>query len=530
MKKLLIIVLVSLLILLPTIVALVLNFLPNDFIKAPVNITGTFFEPDGTSHIFDRENNEILTSFFNELEKNSARSDLSLNDIDYDEKFRANLVSKKESRSINLYLSLNGINYFSDEDGSLWEIDQEHISPILNSSFAASIYEKHHMPNLITYSNYTVNPCLSSFKYTTADGSLINGKAGSTTGDLQTYYASNTSVILFSIEPYICNVQAFVNDSLVFEGTLAELKNASISKTDTVHYIIEAVWEQSETPECFGSATYDFYIEYAPIPTFTVSHSYLEAGEFVIIKAENIVEPEKIECSFEGGLITTPKFFKNSDIYYALIPIDMNLKTGDYKLTISCAERTKVTTLHVTERNRSASSSKYSLETPHTQQMLDDMNGLISSVGLNCSDTFLASKTFINYETDYSEIFYFKLGFGRVRSFEAGPDFDMIGIEFTATLDTDISVMNDGIVCASGVDDILGKYVVVDHGYGLKSWYCNISEALFSIGDTVQKGDIIAKTGISAFYNHAGFYLITTVLDVPVSPYIIYEENFTLPD
>ena len=31
------------------------------------------------------------------------------------------------------------------------------------------------------------------------------------------------------------------------------------------------------------------------------------------------------------------------------------------------------------------------------------------------------------------------------------------------------------------------------------------------------------------FYGQPGFYLITTVLDTPVSPYAIYENNFALP-
>ena len=49
------------------------------------------------------------------------------------------------------------------------------------------------------------------------------------------------------------------------------------------------------------------------------------------------------------------------------------------------------------------------------------------------------------------------------------------------------------------------------------------------MGDVVEKGDAIAKTGSSAFYSQSGFYLITTVLGTPVSPYAIYEKNFVLP-
>lgn len=530
MKKTLIIVLASLLILLPTIIALVLNIFPNELVKSPINISGTLFDSNGTSYSFDKDNNLVLTSFFSDLENNSIKTDVSVNDIEYDEELRANVTKKKETKSISLYFSLERPNYFAYEDGVLWQISDEYADAFLNSQFAVNIYELLHSPKLITYSNYEVNPTLSKLKYTTENGSFINGKPQNTSGNTETYFASNTSRISFSIEPYICEIKAFVDNVLVFEGSLNELENAKINKTDTVYYVINAVWEQSETPDCFGEAQYDFYVEYAPIPTFTLDRTSLEAGEFVLVKAENIVDPTKIECSFEGGLKTDPQFFQNGSYYYALIPIDMDLKTGDYKLTLSCAERTKVATLRVTERNRSASATEYELEAPHNQQMLDDMMGLISSVGLNSSEKFYADKAFINYETDYNDSFTLKLGFGRVRSFENGPDFDMIGIEFSASIDVDIPVINNGIVCASGEDDILGKYIVVDHGYGLKSWYCNISEALFSVGDSVKKGDIIAKTGNSAFYEYTGFYFITTVLDIPVSPYAIYEENFILPD
>jgi murein DD-endopeptidase MepM/ murein hydrolase activator NlpD len=157
------------------------------------------------------------------------------------------------------------------------------------------------------------------------------------------------------------------------------------------------------------------------------------------------------------------------------------------------------------------------------------MNALISSIGLKCSDELYAKGTFINYEESYSDLFYLKLGFGRVRPIENGLPFDMIGIEFSASADVEIPVINSGVVCASGEDRVLGKYVVVDHGYGLKSWYCNLSEALVSVGDAVTKGEAIAKTGNSAFYSQSGFYLVTTVLGTPVSPYAIYEGNFVLP-
>ena len=88
---------------------------------------------------------------------------------------------------------------------------------------------------------------------------------------------------------------------------------------------------------------------------------------------------------------------------------------------------------------------------------------------------------------------------------------------------------NNGIVCAVGEDTLLGKYVVIEHGYGVKSWYCHVGEITVSVGRSVIKGETVARTGTSGFTSSSGFYLITTIFDKPVSPYNFYENDFVLP-
>ena len=51
-----------------------------------------------------------------------------------------------------------------------------------------------------------------------------------------------------------------------------------------------------------------------------------------------------------------------------------------------------------------------------------------------------------------------------------------------------------------------------------------------AVGDTVAKGDYVATTGQSAFYEKQGVFLITTVLDVPVYPYALMDNKFELPN
>lgn len=529
MKKVILIILSLILLLLPTITAVILEMMPEGVIQAPITVSGTFWDENGAKYDFDKNNHPELAVFFNTLSSNSSQSNITASEIDGCKQYYADVTQRGSTKQFILYLSLTDNCYYSDHKGDMWKIDEEHASSLLATKYVIALYEDLHTPYLITFSNDTVVPSFSDFKYTTKNGSTVEGSNSSVTSREVTYYSSNTTDITFSINPYICTVKAYVNENLVYDGALSSLGEAGISTTDTVRYEIEATWQKSSENNCFGSAKYSFLIKYSPIPSFSVDRTSINAGDFVVVKASNIIDVNKIVCTFDGGLETTPVFFRNYNYYYALVPIGVDVKTGKYSLTLSYGETNYSVSLDVTERKRTESTNVYNVKAPLTEQALSDMKDLISVIGLNCTDKKFENRKFINYELSYINSFKLLLGFGRIRPTSEGLPFDMIGIEFSAEEGVEIPVINGGIVCASGEDTVLGKYIVVDHGYGLKSWYCNISEACFEVGDEVSKSDIIAKTGSSAFYGKSGFYLITTILDRPVCPYAIYENDFYLP-
>lgn len=528
MKKALMIILAALLVLLPSIAALVIYIMPEGAVPSPVNVSGVLYDAHD-SYRFDKNTNSFLSYFFSSAEKRSTKVDAALGKDDYDLTFYAEITRKNSSEDLILYMSLNGTCYLQKEDGSIWMIEPELAEEFLNSEYAISIYEALHTPNLITFSNEIILPSDTDLQYTSKSGLAIHGKGNNKTQELLTYYSSEIADISFSQMPDICRLKVSIGDSIIFDGDLYAFDFSSIPQNTRVKYDIDATWIKSNITNCFGTASYSFYLEYSPAPSLSIEKTSIEAGEFLVLTASDIVDGKRVEIEFSGQSGIEARFFKNGDRYYALIPVSMDLKTGEYDLKVTCGETELKRTISITERNRSTSSTLYSLKAPLSENAFDDMRGLISSIGLNCSEQIFNGGRFINYETEYENDFYLKLGFGRKRSFEEGFDFDMIGIEFTASEGMEIPVINDGVVCASGEDAILGKFVVVDHGFGLKSWYCNISEAILSVGDEVKKGDAIAKTGNSAFYSQMGFYLMTTVLDTPVSPYAIYEENFILP-
>jgi murein DD-endopeptidase MepM/ murein hydrolase activator NlpD len=87
----------------------------------------------------------------------------------------------------------------------------------------------------------------------------------------------------------------------------------------------------------------------------------------------------------------------------------------------------------------------------------------------------------------------------------------------------EVSAVNNGVVIYVGETDLSGVTVVVEHGLGLKSWYKNLSEALVGVGDTVSKGDVIARSGATGFCDMPSVQVDLTVFDVPVCPYTYQE-------
>lgn len=85
--------------------------------------------------------------------------------------------------------------------------------------------------------------------------------------------------------------------------------------------------------------------------------------------------------------------------------------------------------------------------------------------------------------------------------------------------------MSSGKVVYKGACDVLGNFVVVDHGYGLKTWYAHLSEISVSVGDIVTTSQTLGKTGNTGFTLENRIHVEFTVFDVPVAPFSLWDEG-----
>ncbi len=80
-----------------------------------------------------------------------------------------------------------------------------------------------------------------------------------------------------------------------------------------------------------------------------------------------------------------------------------------------------------------------------------------------------------------------------------------LGVDIPAPYGTDIYASNDGTVLKAEYNSSYGYFVLIDHGGTLSTRYAHCSKLLVKKGDTVKRGQVIAKVGATG--NAYGYHL-----------------------
>jgi len=86
-------------------------------------------------------------------------------------------------------------------------------------------------------------------------------------------------------------------------------------------------------------------------------------------------------------------------------------------------------------------------------------------------------------------------GFGTGRTFNGQVSSRHLGVDFRGALGAPIRAANRGVVVLVDTFFLGGRVVYLDHGAGLTTGYLHLSRALVSVGDTVERGQVIGLVG-----------------------------------
>jgi murein DD-endopeptidase MepM/ murein hydrolase activator NlpD len=101
-----------------------------------------------------------------------------------------------------------------------------------------------------------------------------------------------------------------------------------------------------------------------------------------------------------------------------------------------------------------------------------------------------------------------------------------LGYDLASFASAPVGAANSGVVKFSGDLGIYGNTVIIDHGLGLMSLYGHLSMLMVDEGQTVAKGDIIAKTGSSGFAGGDHLHFGMLIHGYEVSPLYWWDRNW----
>ena len=93
-----------------------------------------------------------------------------------------------------------------------------------------------------------------------------------------------------------------------------------------------------------------------------------------------------------------------------------------------------------------------------------------------------------------------------------------LGFDLAAVARTPVPAANRGVVVLSRYFGIYGNTVVVDHGLGLATLYSHLSSIDVKEGETVERGQVLGRTGKTGLAGGDHLHFTTLVRGLPVDP------------
>ena len=101
-----------------------------------------------------------------------------------------------------------------------------------------------------------------------------------------------------------------------------------------------------------------------------------------------------------------------------------------------------------------------------------------------------------------------------------------LGIDLASNRQSPVEASNAGRVVFTGPNGIYGNMVVVDHGLGLMSLYAHLSDIAVKVGQTVQRGETLGRSGETGLAGGDHLHFAMLVNGVYTSPLEWWDDHW----
>lgn len=469
----------------------------------------------------------LINFFLTAKKKATALASLpeTLRTEDY---FKVTLSSNVRTETYQFYFSSDPTtNYFRDPNGQAYKLSEEDAEVFIKTEYAESLYEMSSMPNLTLSGEFTVTPDTAVWQYKNYTGEYVDSDVtGLVAATDERYELEGGLDLKFDTEPDYCSV--YVTDAegnVIFDDMYGNMGDFRFDGLGQVNIDVTARWYEDSSRSFCGELNYSF-LSYVTAPAeFYLGMSTVDAGRFITITATNVSTPENITYTSTMASTYKPTFYKEGDYAVALLPINIETATGLYTITLSYGATTKELTIAI--NNSGINSSYYSIpaatvSATRTDASLAEFEKASTEIMSKASSTRHFSGSFSEPVNGWYQLMR---GFGRdiYVNDATSVTYRNNGIDYNAGDGTEIIAANAGEVVYAGNLTYTGNIVVIEHGYGLKTWYYNLGSVSVAAGDKVERGAVIGTAGSTGFTGIAGVHFAMSVGDQFVSPYDTFQ-------
>ena len=516
-KKLIPYALLFAVIILPTVLAVIYASYVGDGTVNSANINSVILSDTNGDPLFSEEksrnsSHDSLIGIFNSIYENMSPTAKNI-DTDTMASIVAEITEKSHKTTLNCYFSLpDGTGYAIDDNGTVYSISNKDALKFLTSPYAESIYEASTPPSMLTADGDTVLPSNIRWKYRNIDGELLAAERHRQTSDSDTYSVAESISLSFSTPPDKLTASVFNEGQEMFSGNLSQLAYLTLDNVSKVRVTCTAIWNERSDRDFSGKLTYDFTVTVHTRAEFSIDRSTLSAGEFALLKVDHVSNPSRISFHSEDTEFS-PTFHFIDTTAYAVIPYTALGELPNISFTVSYG----------------VSKKDFVLESQIDDTDLNNsLTRFLSSNGVNITiKSTASSKMFFSAlgSLPSSDLFQNTMGF----SDSTGGATVSYYSEYASTNGHGASctAIISGKVVATGANDLLGSYAVVDVGFGLRVWYCKLSVVDVSVGEYVTVGDVIGKCGTLSKEASCGFRLMMSYGNTLLCPEFIIQRNLS---
>ena len=432
--------------------------------------------------------------------------------------FVVTLKTAVKSESFQLYMSNTpSLCYIMDSKGVAYQFDGADAEKFLESQYAESMYSGAKLPTLTLEGEEAVLPVETKWAYKAHSSKYVPvDTSDDVTAETQTFSLHGGLAVNFDILPDLCSVKIIdsATGAVYYEDVAANLSSFRVEKPMDVLVEVTAKWYEDASRDYYGESKYSFAANVSAPAAFYVIEKEMDAGEFISLAVKNVTDVENItfQCYPDMAFITP--FFTEGEYAYSFLHIPVDAAEGDYKITLTYGSTVYEDVIKVNSINRKT--NNYSVDASAVSAMSEasvaEFDALVKELTANASDKRLFEGAFSAYPFGYP----YSLGalYGSFVTFngDTATSHVNMGVAHKANYDNSpVPALNAGVVVYAGSTAYSGNTVVVDHGFGIMTWYRNMGEISVQVGQSVAKDEKLGVTGTTGAYYFHGVNIAMSV-------------------